>query len=415
MGRAQETQASIPYRDDAASTSSAVPLRDHVFADDEAPPAYTDDPDLVQSHQSLEDAESATSSQAPGGGSIHLEPKTHEDSRGSTATYISKLLSTDPKTCQWFVECQALRAPRPMVRVIGSHMETRQRDKKEEKQRVTDFDLKVPLGGLLEPAWARSRTVHNAQKTYRGGIFKQVDPRMTSLTEAAETPPSLKEWCHRFCASSASTKSFTISRNVTEIEHHILTQQMTGILRGTNYRGHISITFPVNSRATVIVSDNWINRYRHNKFVWWVCVILQLWIFTWPLLFFMTKRWEVYSVKWPCRIHQRFDGSWPNSHKTAPNMICEGQPTKDPRIQIAHMSEADWAQQWKLAVQFAAESKKVGILTDADRRLAIEVQDRQRLVSIQDNGLLVAATGLLSGVQGLMSNPQNLQGWGGDR
>ncbi|KAL8961871.1 MAG: hypothetical protein Q9193_001641 [Seirophora villosa] len=422
MGKPKGSQAPAPYRDDdAVSTSSAVPLQDQTYADEEAPPAYTDDPDPVAAPRRIDDDEEPISSKPRHLGSVSLVPQVHEDAKGSIITYISRIPSSDPETCQFLIEHEAERSPRPMVRMIGSHVETRQRDKKEEKQRVTDFDITAPLGGLLAAPWARSRVVENTQKAYRGGIFKQVDPRAQAHPEAADTAPSLKEWSHRFCASSASAKSFTIARKVTCVAHGTLTGQLTEALRSTNYRGNISITFPVRSRATVIMSDHWLNRYRHNKYIWWTCVLLQLWILTWPLLWIMTKRWEVFSVEWPCRIYQQADGSWPNSHQADTESVHEGQPTDSPTVRIANMSESEWVEHWKLAIQMGAESKKQGTLTDADRRVAqaIEEQARQRRqgnnsVSSNSNGFLASATGLLSGVQEVMARSQTLRGWGGD-
>lgn len=216
-------------------------------------------------------------------------------------------------------------------------------------------------------------------------------------------------------------RRFTIARNVTGVAHGTLTRQLTEALRSTNYRGNISITFPVRSRATVIMSDHWLNRYRHNKYIWWTCVLLQLWILTWPLLWIMTKRWEVFSVEWPCRIYQRADGSWPNSHQADAGSVHEGQPTDNPLVRIANISESEWVEHWKLAIQMGAESKKQGTLTDADRRVAqaIEEQARQRRqgsnsVGSDSNGFLASATGLLSGVQEVMARSQTLRGWGGD-
>ncbi|KAI4096670.1 MAG: hypothetical protein LQ344_000810 [Seirophora lacunosa] len=415
-------KGSAPYRDDdAASTSSAVPLQDQTYADEEAPPAYTDDPDPVAAPRRIDDDEEPVSSEPRHLGTLSLVPQVYEDAKGSIITYISRTPSSDPETCQFLIEHEAGRSPRPMVRMIGSHVETRQRDKKEEKQRVTDFDITAQLGGLLAAPWARSRVVENTQKAYRGGIFKQLDPRAQAHPEAADTAPSLKEWCHRFCALSASAKSFTIARNVTGVAHGTLTRQLTEALRSTNYRGNISITFPVRSRATVIMSDHWLNRYRHNKYIWWTCVLLQLWILTWPLLWIMTKRWEVFSVEWPCRIYQRADGSWPNSHQADAGSVHEGQPTDNPLVRIANVSESEWVEHWKLAIQMGAESKKQGTLTDADRRVAqaIEEQARQRRqgsksVGSDSNGFLASATGLLSGVQEVMARSQTLRGWGGD-
>lgn len=133
---------------------------------------------------------------------------TNQDAKGSTDIYISKTLSSDPTICQAFIECQAQVHIQPAVRLIGTHTETKRRDKKDETTRVTDFDITVPLDSLFTPAWARTKIVENYEKAYRGGIRKQLDLRVKAHHEAAATAPSLQEWCHRFCASSASAKSY---------------------------------------------------------------------------------------------------------------------------------------------------------------------------------------------------------------
>lgn len=208
MGRATTPHVSVPYRDDdTASTSSVATLEEHMFIDEEALPAYTDNPNSVDAFRRISSNEAPMSIEAQGGGTFALVPKIHEDSRGSIATYISDPLCSDPKKCEWLAQTEAAKPPEPMIRLVGSHTETRQRDKKEEKERVVDFDISAPLHAFLEQPWRRSKTVENAQKAYRGGIVKRVDPRTKAHPEAAQTPPSLKEWCHRFCASSASIKS----------------------------------------------------------------------------------------------------------------------------------------------------------------------------------------------------------------
>ncbi|KAL8725264.1 MAG: hypothetical protein Q9166_007466 [cf. Caloplaca sp. 2 TL-2023] len=438
----------VNYRDDdTASTSSAVPLQDQAYADD-APPAYTDVLDASESHEHLEGPDSTKRQKSVGGRAprriieddeeqpgldqpprdetsflkgVKWTESKHENAKGSTTTYISKTLSSDPALCQAFIELEAQEPIRPVVRLIGTHVETRRRNKKDETKRVTDFDISVPLGRLFAREWARTKIVENSQKAYRGGIRKQVDPRTKAHPEAAATAPSLQEWCHRFCASSASAKSFKISRNVTELQRHIVTSKLTEAIRGTNYKGHIAVTYPVYNRATIIMSDHWINRYRYNTFIWWACVILQLWIFTWPLLWLMTKRWEVFSVDWPCRIYQQPDRSWPCSHEFhAQEWTHEGRPTENSMVRIARVTETEWVMQWRLAVQLAAESKKHGALTNVDRRIAQEVEERSRqraadrTVVMHDSGILAAATGLLSGVQGFMAHSQSASGWGGD-
>ncbi|KAL8682112.1 MAG: hypothetical protein Q9186_001817 [Xanthomendoza sp. 1 TL-2023] len=219
MGRVKEPRG---YRDDdAASTSSAVPLQDQAYAD-EAPPAYTDCPKSVGATKSVggsaprritEDDENqlrldiSTQERARILEDVKWTPSTHEDAKGSTTTYISETLTSDPVICQAFIEVKAQVTVRPTVRLIGTHTETRRRDKKDETTSITDFDINVPLGGLLAEEWARTKIVENSQKAYRGGILRQVDPRMKAHAEAAATVPSLQEWCHRFCASSARAKS----------------------------------------------------------------------------------------------------------------------------------------------------------------------------------------------------------------
>ncbi|KAI4228755.1 MAG: hypothetical protein LQ349_006503 [Xanthoria aureola] len=438
------------YRDDdAASTSSAVPLQDQAYADD-VPPAYTDAPDPVDPHEHGENGIIVRKSvggrpprrfieeddvQINAGLDYDMREREerekllegvqwtfsdNQDAKGSTTTYISKTLSSDPAVCQAFIETKAQVHIQPTVRLVGTHTETRRRDKKDETTQITDFDLAVPLNSLFAHEWARTKIVENSQKAYRGGIWKQFDPRVKAHPEAAATTPSLQEWCHRFCASSASAKSFKISRTVTELHRITITNSLTEAIRGTNYRGNIAITYPVCHRATTIVSDQWINRYRHNKYIWWICVILQLWIFTWPVLWLMTKRWEIFSVEWPCRIYQQPDGSWPVAHEFHPHVWWhEGRETNDRRVRIAYITEEEWVEQWRLAVQLAAEGKKRGALNQADRRIAAEVEARSRQGTADRNiapetGFMVAATGLLTGVQGLMGQSRMAAGWGGD-
>lgn len=83
------------------------------------------------------------------------------------------------------------------------------------------------------------------------------------------------------------------------------------------------------------------------------------------------------------------------------------------------MSEFGWVEQWKLAIQLAAQSKKRGELTDADRRVAQAIEDRARErqdnnVVVKQNEFLASATGLLSGIQNVMTRSQTLRGWGND-
>ncbi|KAL8658600.1 MAG: hypothetical protein Q9226_000890 [Calogaya cf. arnoldii] len=83
------------------------------------------------------------------------------------------------------------------------------------------------------------------------------------------------------------------------------------------------------------------------------------------------------------------------------------------------MTEEEWVEEWRLAVQLASESKKRGALNAADRRIAQEVEARSRQGQAsrsagRDAGFMAAAAGLLSGVQGFMGQSRMAAGWGGD-
>lgn len=199
------------------------------------------------------------------------------------------------------------------------------------------------------------------------------------------------------------------------------------MLRSTNYRGKISVTFPLEQRATVVMSDHPLNRYRTNPYIWWACVILPLWIITWPVLWLMTKRWQVVSVEWPCRIFQRPDGGWPNSDEEVPELVHEGigvaaHGTRGAgQARIAVMSEADWVDLWRAAIIRAAESQTHGTLCASDREMtrAIEQRNAERDYEASQQTRIVlmgslpnAAMGLLRGASDSWRNSQLARGWG---
>lgn len=121
-------------------------------------------------------------------------------------------------------------------------------------------------------------------------------------------------------------------------------------------------------------------------------------------------------MEWPCRIYQNVDGSWPSDQRTDTDWVQEGHPTDNRLVRIANMSELDWVQRWKLAIQMAAESKQQGTLTEADRCVAQAIEERSRQSStvVNHDVSLRSAPGILSGIQELITQHQTLRGWGGD-
>lgn len=130
-------------------------------------------------------------------------------SRGSTRVSLSSTVASDPKLLQSFVKSEARRMPNPVVRLIGTHTERRPRDRGTNETTVRDFDFQISMADLLAPAWRRTRLAENRDKVYRGGRLKSLSAGY-NITDALtrDSTPSLQEWCHLFCASSAFLKSY---------------------------------------------------------------------------------------------------------------------------------------------------------------------------------------------------------------
>lgn len=436
MGRTNndsKTPPLIVYSDEenhggASSFSSTIPLRNQVPVEDDEPPPYIDSVAVTHTRPEGSDIQQRFHRSALETHDISYK-KTHRDAKGSTTTVLSRVISSDPDLLQKFVGMEARLMPNPTVRMIGTHTETRYRDKREESITVTDFDITVSLANLLVSPWRRTRVVENGVKAYRGGRTRAIAKGFKVDVEETRSAPSLKEWCHRFCASSASLKTFTISRRVINRDDRYLIDALTGVLRSTNYRGSIGITFPLEDRATIVMSDHPINRYRTNRLIWWLCVIFQLWIITWPLLWLMTKHWEVVSVYWPCRIFVDEAGGWPNADEELAEVTHEGTRPDgwDARgerdVRLAAMSEMSWVEDWRCAITRAAEDKRRGMLHISDKNAAQAAEQRnaerawetrQRFITASKGGFVGAATGLLQGASDVWRDSRLARGWGGN-
>lgn len=217
MGKAKDFQkppagvyCDEPDRDDAASTSSAVPLRDQEprdlrisELDDELPPAYSD-------YTIQDDGRRDSLDHLPQEVLVKYSSQSQKDGKGSKSRMMSSQLTSDPEALRDYMLFQSRLEPRPWVRMLGTHTETRRDNKKEEKVKVTDFDIKVSLSGILMPSRRKTTIVENGNKTYRGGRVKVVAPGFKADVEASYDPPQLEEWYHRFCASSTSVKTYVL-------------------------------------------------------------------------------------------------------------------------------------------------------------------------------------------------------------
>lgn len=183
-------------------------------------------------------------------------------------------------------------------------------------------------------------------------------------------------------------------------------------IRELNYRGNLSIGLTVAHRSVTVYSPHWINRLRTNNYVWWIVVILQLWIITWPIIFFMEKRYEIAHTRWNA------------------SLIPEEAGTALAKCYAFGRSESALAEYWAPAVKQAAWSRRKDseLLTrmDADRLqgystqqlLSLRVSDsdaeleRRGRVNSGDAGFVDNVVGLVRGIGEARQDWRFSAGWG---
>ncbi|KAJ6779739.1 hypothetical protein PWT90_02082 [Aphanocladium album] len=326
------------------------------YFDDDEPPADDDDlPPLYSDHDAGTIIPPQPVDPLLPRGTPHLEVAPFRSSDKSGKTYfIDGRLDTDPGFLQRQLEILAESPPRPLCHVRGTHTETRRRDNndKEEQETVVDFDVEVELTAVLYTnartgeSWKRLTTVGNLEKVRRGTVLAKRAPGFGGSSgggQAAESgTPTVEEWCHRYCASAAGLKSFSLERRVTGWDFEHLERKLTKLIRDTNYQGHLRIDFPVHNSRVEVYNECRTSRWRLTRWVQILCYVTLVFLLTWPWLFFRTKRWDTVYVEWPLR---------------------------DPRTgRYASMGEDQWFNMWARAIQTACLARRQGVLDQGDLR-----------------------------------------------
>lgn len=154
-------------------------------------------------------------------------------------------------------------------------------------------------------------------------------------------------------------------------------------------------------------------------------MILQLWIITWPVIWMMTKKWEVVKITWPCRIYKDESAGveWPISDEESPELIHEGiypavgSPSSRGQddVRFATMTEPTWVENWRGSIARAALDRRDGVvlgpLDQEATRAAEEVNARRASRTGLTYGDSTHGTGPLLRV---MRAFYGEQGWGGD-
>jgi hypothetical protein len=332
------TRPAEAYRDDP----DAVSL--HTTPDDYT---YEDAPEISGLPPSYSDSESASTAAAVAPPIRHVPPPTTRTNHNSpsfkngkpvvceTATHMDPKLDSDPAALEDAIRTLANDMPTPYIYIMGTHKETVKRGDKKETQHITDFRIVINIQRYLNPVYGTSycpsvgvETVENGVKTHRGTSMKCRAPGIKQDIEVGTPKPTLTEWCHRYCASPRMLRIFRLQRTVPGFDELYLKNRIEGLVASANYRGNVSVTFPMEDRNADIYTSNKINEWRLKTWVCWIFYLTFLWIFTWPYLFFMTKRYAVAKAEWPFSIVQD------NGQK-----------------KYTSVSEEQWFEKWHVAVR----------------------------------------------------------------
>ncbi|KAK3346599.1 hypothetical protein B0T25DRAFT_281950 [Lasiosphaeria hispida] len=367
------------------------------FLDDDAPELQVDD--LPPLYEDAIDPNSSSSS-APLLGPdptsfphVHLVDPFNVDPTHGTENYLNDSLDTEPETLEKHIMCWAKRPPRPFVRLLGTHSETVDSSGKKERKTVTDFDVQVELTPYLYSdairhiaPFAHMHTAENEELARRGTVFRTRAPGAKQNIEIGlPEKPSLAEWCHRYCASHAGLKCMTLQRRFTGFDEAFVRRRMVELVHSTNYRGNLQVQFPVKDQYVQVFNNCKINQWRLTRWIFWLCTLTLMVLFTWPYLFFRTKRFEIVQVDWAYSV----DGS-------------------DGRKRYASISEERWYNMWGRAISRAVLQKRQSTLDQRDLLMAEGAGPDFSSVPAE------GALGFLMAGVVAMGEVNRQLGWGGD-
>ncbi|KFH41448.1 hypothetical protein ACRE_078420 [Hapsidospora chrysogenum ATCC 11550] len=351
-----------------APLSSAGAISQHRYFDEDPTELQADDlPPLYSDHELDRPADPSSSSSVTaiidpllpaGAPPLQVQPFVR-DKNTDAEYYVDRRLDTDPVFLLSHLERLALVPPRPFVHIRGTHHQSvRKSDGKgTERREIVDFDLHIELTHLLyrdihtrTPFLREVATPGPFDKVRRGTVFPTRAPGFGGSSrgagdEESGATPSLEEWCHRFCASRAGLRVFTLERRIDGWDADLVRAKLEALVRATNYRGHVKVDFPVRNARVDVYNSCRTNRWRLTKWIEMLFVFTLLFLFSWPWLFFRTARWEVATVVW-------------------------GVSATDERgvKRYASLSEEQWYNMWARPIHRAVLQRRQCTLDQADLR-----------------------------------------------
>ena len=302
------------------------------------------------------------------------------------------LYSQDAGILGKILQDQAKYPPTFTIQIVGTHTETTRTKDKQEKKTVTDFNVRLDMTHLLVPNSTTSPSLlwHDFDiplpqiKAYRG-----------HRTKTHSTPESAQDadaYIQSYISSPFPVRSFTLNRRIMYHETAALETLITSLVGSTNYRGHLRVSFPITRNRLTVYSPCWQNDYREKTWLRWLFYLTFLWIFSWPYLWFVTRRWEVVTAVFP--------------YSSSPECGNRKFVTK---------SEQAFFEEWRPSIRRAVLGKKQGWI-DEEYRLATEEAGPDALARMPSTGSATAdgALGFLHQVVNVRRDVAMAGGWGAD-
>ncbi|KAI0158027.1 hypothetical protein GGR52DRAFT_184680 [Hypoxylon sp. FL1284] len=365
---------------------------------DDLPPNYDDALDSSEGASLLPPTFSSTPA-LPNTSAMAAQPNVadgafFEDKSTGAQFWVAKSLE-DPTRLESHIKQFAAIPPRPYMKLVGTHSETRKDSKgKTEKNTVTDFDISVELTPYLysdarwHRSWTQLRTVDNGEKARRGTILQKRAPGSNQSIEVGGDPkPTLQEWCHLYGASHAGLKTFTLQRRMVGFDEELVKKRLRMLVNDTNYRGHVRVDLVTKGSLVECYNEARTNRWRLTTWIQWLFMLTLMFIFSWPYLWLRTKRWEVAIAEWPF------------------SRMAEGGGKE-----YVSISEDQWYNMWGPAICKAVLGKRQCELSQSDLRSAHEAEPAFNTGNTTVNGALDIFRAGMSA----MNEVNRHLGWGGD-
>ncbi|PHH65685.1 hypothetical protein CDD81_1771 [Ophiocordyceps australis] len=340
-----------------------APSQAPLETDEDLPPLYTDH-DFGQ-----EGGASCFNPLAP----TPLVAPFKSSSDGRVEYFLDKRLDSDAVFLVEHVRQLATVPPRLFARIQGTHHARRRRDRHDDegssqssvREQVVDFDIRIELTHLLysdiarRQAWRTIVTAGNFDKVHRGTVFAERAPgfggRSSSSVHVENGVSSLEAWCQGFCARKGGLRCFVLERRIQGWDYELLTARLTGLARATNYRGRVSVTFPIKGERIEVWNACRTNQWRLTRWIRALVYVTMLWIMVWPWLALRTRKWETVAAEWNMSRPARGTGS------------SRGRGGASGRREYAAgMSEEAWYAAWAAGIQRAMLERRDGELDQAD-------------------------------------------------